>query len=218
MAAEPIKLSYKIKTKYIFLYMNLQVRISVLALVVECQKSTEIFSTWELNFLKNYFHYNVTTQIPNTRQQMIALYKKALTRLKESLAVLTKHHTAICNKLKAETGNTDKAIVEELQLYKTHRMNYKVFVETFFQEHLCCGFYSGYNFQRRATCLELIAFMINENCIEQEDLDRNWKSSDTMALLNVLCDSHESNVTMAFNIIKKLPPRALVLFQVNIFI
>ncbi|KAK9674889.1 hypothetical protein QE152_g40784, partial [Popillia japonica] len=59
------------------------IRVSALALVVENQKSTEIFSTWELDFLKKYFHYNANTQIPSTRQRIIALYKRAVLRIKE---------------------------------------------------------------------------------------------------------------------------------------
>lgn len=187
---------------------------SVLALIVECQKSTEIFTTWELNFLKKYFFYNVTTQMPNTRQQLIALYKKALVRIKEGLAVLVRHGVMICNKVKVEGEETKKVVLEELQLYKKQEVNYKVFTENFFQEYLCSGFHSGSNYQRRATCLELTLFMITENCIEQVELSKNWKSADTMALLKVLCDTYESNISMAFQIFKKLPTSVFEYFQV----
>ncbi|GJQ88097.1 hypothetical protein Trydic_g13108 [Trypoxylus dichotomus] len=185
-----------------------EVRVSTLALVIESQKSTEIFSTWELDFLKKYFFYNVTTQMPNTRQQIIALYKKAFIRIKESMAVLVRHIATICNKIKAEVDSIQEGVLEELQLYKKQEISYKVFMETFFQEYLCSGFHSGFNYQRRSTCLELMVFMLNEKCIEPEELERKWKVTDTMILLEVLCDSYESNIAMAYDILTKLPPTA----------
>ncbi|KRT82581.1 hypothetical protein AMK59_4444, partial [Oryctes borbonicus] len=190
-----------------------EVRVSTLALIVESQKSTEIFSTWELDFLKKYFFYNATTQMPNTRQQIIALYKKALVRIKGSMAVLVRHITTICNRIKAEADSIQEGVLEELQSYKKQEISYKVFMETFFQEYLCCGFNSGFNYQRRSTCLELTVFMLNEKCIETEELERKWKLADTMSLLEVLCDSYESNIAMAYDILTKLPPTAFEFLQ-----
>lgn len=70
--------------------LSLQIRLSVLALVVESQKSTALFTHWELEFLKKYLYYNITTQTASTRKQMIATYKRAFTRVKEGLAVLNR--------------------------------------------------------------------------------------------------------------------------------
>lgn len=144
--------------------------------------------------------------MPNTRQQMIALYKKALIRIKEGLAVLIRQGTIICNKVKADGDETKKGVVEELQLYKKQEVSYKVFIETFFHDYLCPGFHYGSNYQRRATCLELTLFMITEKCVEMEELERNWKSIDTISLLGALGDTYESNISLAFQLIKKLPP------------
>lgn len=188
-----------------------------MALIVESQKSTEIFSTWELSYLKKYFYYNVTTQSPNTRQQIIAYFKKALTRIKEGLAVLTRHSTTLCNRIKA--GGSDaskKGLLEELQMYKKQEVNYKVFMENLFEEYLCAGIQEGANFPRRATCLDLILFMLTENCIEIEELEKNWKPTDTMSILNILIDSYESNISTAFQIIKILPISLFVQFNVSI--
>lgn len=68
----------------------LQIRLSILALIVESQKSTALFTDWELNFLRKYLYYNITAQTPNTRKQIVATYKKAFTRVKEGLAVLNR--------------------------------------------------------------------------------------------------------------------------------
>lgn len=68
----------------------LQIRLSVLALIVESQKSTALFTEWELNFLRKYLYYNITAETPNTRKQIVATYKKAFIRIKEGLAVLNR--------------------------------------------------------------------------------------------------------------------------------
>lgn len=62
----------------------------VLALIVESHKTTEIFTEWELSFMKKFLYYNITVQTPSTRKQIISLYKKALTRVKEGLAVINR--------------------------------------------------------------------------------------------------------------------------------
>lgn len=62
----------------------------VLALIVESHKTTEIFTEWELNYIRKFLYYNITIQTPSTRKQIISLYKKALTRIKEGLAVLNR--------------------------------------------------------------------------------------------------------------------------------
>lgn len=53
-----------------------QVRVSSLSLIAECQKSTEIFTDWELKYIVTYLYYNINTQLPSTRQQIMALIKK----------------------------------------------------------------------------------------------------------------------------------------------
>ncbi|KAI4458024.1 thada/death receptor interacting protein [Holotrichia oblita] len=197
----------------IMYHQSEEVRVSALALIVESQKSTEIFSTWELDFLKKYFHYNANTQVPSTRQQIVALYKRALLRIKEGMGVLIKQSTAIRNKVKTGADTAKEEVLKELQLYKKQEINYKVFIQSFFQDYLCPGVHYGFNYYRRSTCLELILFVLNERCIDSADIESTWKSENTMALLEVLSDSYESNVAMAFDILKHLPSNVFKFLQ-----
>ncbi|XP_044262597.1 thyroid adenoma-associated protein homolog [Tribolium madens] len=57
-----------------------EIRIDALQVVAECQKSTEIFTDFELTFLIRYFRYNVSVSSANIRTRFVTYYKKVLRR------------------------------------------------------------------------------------------------------------------------------------------
>ncbi|XP_008200323.2 tRNA (32-2'-O)-methyltransferase regulator THADA isoform X1 [Tribolium castaneum] len=57
-----------------------EIRIRVLQAVAECQKSTEIFTEFELTFLIRYFRYNVSVTSANIRNRFVTYFKKILRR------------------------------------------------------------------------------------------------------------------------------------------
>lgn len=151
---------------------------SLLGLIVETHKSTEIFTSYELNFLKKFFYYNVTTQEGYVRQEMLALYKKAITRMKNGYTMLKR--------------NNDNNVTE-----------YESFYETFIKCYLKNGINTkDANVYRRSVCLELLVFtsemipvVIWNNCWDEEDL---------RYLYDLFDDSYESTLVLALKLINKL--------------
>lgn len=170
----------------------------MLALIVECQKSTEIFSEWELEFLKKFFYYNVTSQIPNTIQQIKSLYKKALTRIKEGDFVIQRQINTINRMMhqKPEYAEQLKNLIEQEQCYCN-------FLESFIEDHLKLGLMPWANHYRRSLCLELLSAA--QECVPRELWFKIWKKQDVMKLYDVLDDTYESNIILATSIINNLP-------------
>lgn len=178
-------------------YFLLQIRIHTLALVVECQKTTEFFSKWELEFLKNFFKYNVTSQDPNTIQQLKALYKKAITRLKEGYIVMKRLIVPI-----EEMSKKPAHLVKFLRQLLMQEQTYLKFIDSFIEDHLKKGLAPWANMYRRALCLELLAFA--QNIMPENIFSQYFLMSDIKPLYTVLNDSYENNILLATSIIKKI--------------
>lgn len=151
---------------------------SLLGLVVETHKSTEIFTSYELNFLKKYFHYNVTTQEAYVRQEMLSLYKKALTRMRNGYMSIKK--------------NGDSNTIE-----------YESFYETFIKYYLKKGITNkNANVYRRSVSLELIVFMAD--IVPKNIWNNCWEEKDLRYLYDLFEDPYESTLTLALKLFKKL--------------
>ncbi|XP_022900638.1 tRNA (32-2'-O)-methyltransferase regulator THADA [Onthophagus taurus] len=196
-------------------HQNDEIRIHVLGLIVESQKSREVFSLWELAFLKKFFHYNVTTQSPSIRQQLIGLYKKVFIRIRDTLSVLNRNLNNLTTKIENFNRNENTTDVDlnenrkmnflkELEILKEQDVDTRQFFMLMFQKYLCPGFQTGFNYQRRSVCLELVLFVITEKCVEEEEIRKLWKPEFTQFLIELLEDSYETNIKMAFLILKKM--------------
>ncbi|XP_017786652.1 PREDICTED: thyroid adenoma-associated protein homolog [Nicrophorus vespilloides] len=176
---------------------NPDIRIATLTLVVESQKSTQFFTEWDLKFLIRFLHYNVTTQLPNLRQQMLALYKKAFTRYKDGMYVIERNIRSLMSSEGRARG------FSEIADLNTHRENYKEFVVDIFVEELTKGLYNDVNYSRRCICLELL---INLKDILQPDIiEMLWNRKHVELLYQSLVDSFESNIMMATRLLLELP-------------
>lgn len=116
-------------------------------------------------------------------------FKKALTRISESLAVLNR-------KLKSDPESVDEAAKS-----KAFYMN---FLNHILRECLLPGLLSDANFARRAASLELLLFF------HQTFKDKQWKDvwfdDDIFNLMyTVVFDGYESNKQMAVSLLKQLP-------------
>ncbi|XP_060781574.1 thyroid adenoma-associated protein isoform X2 [Neoarius graeffei] len=67
-----------------------QVRMDALGLVCESHRSTETFSTQEMELIRHFLPGNLNSQLPGVRQQTASLFKKLLCRMKESTQSLQK--------------------------------------------------------------------------------------------------------------------------------
>lgn len=71
-------------------HQHCQVRIDTLGLLCESNRSTEIVSTEEMQWIQFFITYNLNSQSPGVRQQICSLLKKLFCRIQESSQVLYK--------------------------------------------------------------------------------------------------------------------------------
>lgn len=202
---------------------------SVLALIVESQKSTEIFTPWELNFLRMYLYYNVTTQEPSIRKEMINLFKKALVRIQEGWAVLDRTIRHLEGKQIKQTRAKSEVVeheeidgdsIDELKEATKDKNRYVFFLGRLLQDCLLPGLQSDANYPRRSSCLELLSFF--QRTFPDKRWEDMWSKNDTINLKNVIMfDSYESNKQMAVTVYKRLSHDKLQLvcsFYFNFFL
>lgn len=181
-----------------------QIRLSSLAVIVESQKSTEIFLDWELDYLCKYIHYNITSQIPSIRKQIIAYFKKALARFNAGFHVIERNVNVLMKKL--EVTQEKKEAYALLQLYQELKNSYKYFLKRFTQQ-LIANLTFDSNFPRRATTLEILVAI--QTIMPEEDWLVCWTEDDVKNCHSILFDSYESNKKMAVMLLKHLPPSAI---------
>uniref|UniRef100_A0A8C8Z0W5 tRNA (32-2'-O)-methyltransferase regulator THADA n=1 Tax=Prolemur simus TaxID=1328070 RepID=A0A8C8Z0W5_PROSS len=72
------------------IHQHCQVRLDTLGLLCESNRSTEIVSTEEMQWIQFFITYNLNSQSPGVRQQICSLLKKLFCRIQESSQVLYK--------------------------------------------------------------------------------------------------------------------------------
>ncbi|XP_006990565.1 tRNA (32-2'-O)-methyltransferase regulator THADA isoform X1 [Peromyscus maniculatus bairdii] len=72
------------------IHQHCQVRIDTLGLLCESNRSTEVVSTEEMEWVQFFITYNLNSQSPGERQQICSLLKKLFCRIQESSQVLYK--------------------------------------------------------------------------------------------------------------------------------
>lgn len=184
-----------------------------------------------MEFLKKYFYYNITAQVPNTRKQIISLYKKVLLRVKEGLIVIDRmykkfivgrasvvDYTAedscktsdikVCQVNK--TSNTINCSHEisahsarDMSLIKRNYNLYFYFVGTFVKECLVTGLFADANYPRRSAALELLLYY--QQNFSNTCWKRVWHKEDIQHLKNiVIYDTYDSNKDMAIAILREI--------------
>ncbi|XP_047377832.1 thyroid adenoma-associated protein isoform X2 [Sciurus carolinensis] len=105
------------RVKQGLVHQHCQVRIDTLGLLCESNRSTEIVSTEEMEWIQFFITYNLNSQSPGVRQQICSLLKKLFCRIQESSQVLYKLQQS------KSTHEPENELVKEqpsvsLQLYK----------------------------------------------------------------------------------------------------
>lgn len=175
-----------------------------MAVIVECQRSTEFFLEWELNYLLKYLHYNVTSQIPNIHNQMQNLYRKALIRFNAGTSIIEKK-IVILNKKIFLSDDKNKSILI-LHFYKQLQDYYKTFIQRLTKQLI------GYltidsNHSRRILSLNLLINI--QTLLPSDEWLKYWTEDDVKNCHNILLDGYEKNRKMALSLLQQLPPEFL---------
>ncbi|KAF3826824.1 hypothetical protein GH733_009349 [Mirounga leonina] len=99
------------------IHQHCQVRIDTLGLLCESNRSTEIVSMEEMQWIQFFITYNLNSQSPGVRQQICSLLKKLFCRIQESSQVLYKLEQSR-SKHESENELTKQHPSVSLQQYK----------------------------------------------------------------------------------------------------
>ncbi|KAL1490921.1 hypothetical protein ABEB36_011593 [Hypothenemus hampei] len=201
----------KKKMNFFMIHQNEEIRLLVLATVVESLRSTELFLDWEFMFLISYIRYNIASQTPSVRKQMVAYYKKILTRYDAGIKVIHRNiaHLTQC----LEMNSTSREHKRYLLLYLNLRKSYRRFIGNI--TRILVGFLSyDSNYPRRAISLELLLSIYT--LLTPEEWKSCWSEDDVKNSHNVLFDTYESNKKMIVKLLKTLPPQYLGFMNLSI--
>ncbi|PSN50021.1 hypothetical protein C0J52_03298 [Blattella germanica] len=182
---------------------DVELRMSALSLLTESHRSTEVFTMSELHLIKTFLVYNINTEIPSSRQQMLSLMKKVLTRMKNSsLAV----HRKMGPKKPKDVNDYGENV---LKFYNTFLL--------WLLDFCFSNLFPGANFGRRVSslkilslCYEIISFNSDQPVWTPSPPDV-WTLNNCSILLECLKDTYEDNKTMAVNLLVAFPAEALSL-------
>ncbi|GFR67390.1 thyroid adenoma-associated-like protein [Elysia marginata] len=166
--------------------MDDHIRLDAFALVCENSKTSEVVTTFEFEMLKFFIPHNVNNQSPAFRQSFLALLKKLIFRVKESL-------------LSLQRKSKGKNIVEPV----TNAINdYESFCEwlaIWTVENL----YPGAAFARRTTSLAILSLLTASFTSEKDGfcVPVLFKKAHIQALLGALTDTFEENKREAFSVL-----------------
>ena len=99
-----------------------------------------------------------------------------------------------------------------------YELIYGKFISQFFFDTLCLRLTDGANYQRRASCLELILFILKERFVDDKDLLQYFSRKIGNNLMNMLNDSHESIVKMAAVVITMIPAGCFEQYMASVIV
>ncbi|CAH1983277.1 unnamed protein product [Acanthoscelides obtectus] len=178
-------------------HQNDEIRLSALASIVESQKTTALFLTWELDYLRVFMRYNITSHTPCIRKQIVTLYKKALTRYSAGMHAVVKD-IEMWSRRQIKQGPT---VLE--QIYTDIKTSYGSFIVKFTKQLIKYLTFDA-NYPRRATSLELL--LVLKDMVAKEEWMSYWTEEDVKNCHCILYDGYESNKKMALEILITLPP------------
>uniref|UniRef100_A0A8C5P5R4 tRNA (32-2'-O)-methyltransferase regulator THADA n=1 Tax=Jaculus jaculus TaxID=51337 RepID=A0A8C5P5R4_JACJA len=205
---ETIVSSARIKQGLI--HQHCQVRIDTLGLLCESNRSTEIVSVEEMQWVQFFVTYNLNSQSPGVRQQICSLLKKLFCRIQESSQVLYKLEKSK-SKLEPENELAKDQPSASLQQYK----NFMSSICSILFEALCPG--SSYSTRFSAlTILGSIAdvFPVLEgNTYTVYQLSHDIDAGRFQILMECFTSTFEEVKMLAFDLLMKLSA-TVVQFQV----
>ncbi|XP_054423219.1 tRNA (32-2'-O)-methyltransferase regulator THADA [Pteronotus mesoamericanus] len=197
------------KIKQGLIHQHCQVRIDTLGLLCETNRSTEIVSTEEMQWIQFFITYNLNSQYPGVRQQICSLLKKLFCRIQESSQVLYKLEQ---NKSKHEPENelTQQHPSVSLQQYKN------------FMSSICNSLlealFPGSSYPTRFSALTILGSIAEVFPVPEGQVQTVYQLSHDIdvrhfqTLIECLTSTFETVKSLAFDLLMKLP-KTVVQFQ-----
>lgn len=160
---------------------------------MESHKSTELFLEWEFQYLLKYLYYNISSHIPNIRNQIQNFYIKALDRFNAGFQVIERNI-----ELNKKRNNT-----ADIEDYLHLRNSYKMFIIKFTKQ-LVSYLTVDSNYPRRVVSLQLLVNI--KTTLEHKEWLDCWKEDDVKNCQIILFDGYENNKKMAASLLSHLPP------------
>ncbi|KAJ8044707.1 Thyroid adenoma-associated protein-like [Holothuria leucospilota] len=177
-------------------HRNSQVSLSALGLLCESNKTSEALTVHELALLRQSLPLHMANQSAAFRQQLVALIKKLLFRLRESSMSFEKRLAKA--KLKKDKVEEDTLV--------TRLSSYKDFLNWLWMQ-LMKGLSPGSSYPRRATSLFILSVIKSlfkdVNC-KHFDYNGQWNSKNCSLLLHRLTDTFDANKVVAFDLLRDL--------------
>ncbi|XP_041107653.1 thyroid adenoma-associated protein-like isoform X2 [Polyodon spathula] len=184
-----------------------QVRVDALGLICESHRSTEMLSAQEMELMHHFLPNNLNTQSPGVRQQTLSLLRKLFCRIRDSTQLLQKRSEQRNPQL--EEGAEGQDLLCTLQHYK----EFMCWVcETLFQ-----ALFPGASFPTRFSALNLLGLVADTFTFSTQagpghslfQLGETLTAARVQAVLECITSGFEEIKSLAFNLLRKLPPSAL---------
>ncbi|KAF4016260.1 hypothetical protein G4228_008105 [Cervus hanglu yarkandensis] len=191
------------------IHQHCQVRIDTLGLLCESNRSTEIVSTEEMQWIQFFITYNLNSQSPGVRQQICSLLKKLFCRIQEGSQVLYKLEQS---KSKHEAGNESTRQDPSVSLRQ-----YKNFMSSICNS-LFEALFPGSSYPTRFSALTILGsiaevFPVPEGKVQTVyQLSHDIDVGRFQTLMECLTGTFEEVKILAFDLLMKLP-KTFVQFQ-----
>ncbi|XP_004753020.1 thyroid adenoma-associated protein isoform X3 [Mustela putorius furo] len=191
------------------IHQHCQVRIDTLGLLCESNRSTEMVSTEEMEWIEFFITYNLNSQSPGVRQQICSLLKKLFCRIQESSQVLYKLEQSR-SKHEPENELTTQPPSVSLQQYKN------------FMSSICNrlfeALFPGSSYPTRFSALTILGsiaevFPVPEGQVQTVyQLSHDIDISRFHTLMECFTSTFEEVKILAFDLLMKLP-KTVIQFQ-----
>uniref|UniRef100_A0A8D1DAB5 tRNA (32-2'-O)-methyltransferase regulator THADA n=1 Tax=Sus scrofa TaxID=9823 RepID=A0A8D1DAB5_PIG len=191
------------------IHQHCQVRIDTLGLLCESNRSTEIISAEEMQWIQFFITYNLNSQSPGVRQQICSLLKKLFCRIQESSQVLYKLEQNL-SKHEPEDELTRQHPSVSLQQYKN------------FMSSICNSLFEalfpGSSYPTRFSALTILGSIADIFPVPEGQVQTVYQLSHDIdvhrfqTLIECLTGTFEEVKILAFDLLMKLP-KTVVRFQ-----
>lgn len=188
------------------IHQHCQVRIDTLGLLCESNRSTEIVSTEEMQWIQFFITYNLNSQSPGVRQQICSLLKKLFCRIQESSQVLYKLEQSKSNH-ELENESRKQHPSDSLQQYKK------------FMSSVCDSLFEalfpGSSYSTRFSALTILVSIAEVFPVQEDGVQTVYQLSHDIdagrfqALLECFTSTFEEVKTLAFDLLMKLSKTAV---------
>ncbi|XP_028620946.1 thyroid adenoma-associated protein [Grammomys surdaster] len=189
------------RVKQGLIHQHCQVRIDTLGLLCESNRSTEVVSTEEMQWIQFFLTYNLNSQSPGVRQQICSLLKKLFCRIQESSQVLYKLEQ------RKSTPDAENWPIREQPSVSLQR--YKNFMSSVCNI-LFEALFPGSSYSTRFSALTILGsvaevFPVSEGNIQTVyQLSHDIDAGRFQVLLECFTSTFEEVKTLAFDLLMKL--------------